>query len=295
MREERILIFGGSGLIGSRAIKLLSSNFKVVAPSHNEVDLTKPKRVLESIENINPAQILYASGFTNIDQAKEKVKDAFDLCCGAVAVITERAAKKRIPFHYLSTEIVFNGRQSKRPYNETDQTDPLSILASLKRLGELITLRESPENSIIRLVVCYSPVNHPKKDLARLALDKLKNGEAFKATTDQILNPTYADDLMGAVGEILKHRGCGIYHTGATDYTTPYEFIRKLARAFKLDENLVLPLSFEEFASTRPEPRPQHEWLDTKKFREDFGEGILHSVDEGIELFRENYQLFSRR
>ena len=291
MGKEKVLVFGGSGLIGSRAVEFLSQEFQVVAPSHQDVDLLKVEQVEEQIDKVKPNQILYASGFTNIDQTKEKIRYAFDLCCGAVVTITEKAAKKNIPFHYLSTEVVFDGRQSKRPYKETDQTNPLSFLATLKRLGEQITLKSSPSNSVIRLVVCYSSANHPKKDLARAALEILRKGETFNATTDQIFNPTFVDDLVAAINTILRNRGCGIYHVGATDYTTPFEFVKKLARTFGLQEQLVLPLSFKEFSKTRSEPRPQYEWLDTSKFVNSFGEGILHSVDEGIALFKKNYRI----
>lgn len=37
--KRKIIVYGGSGLVGSRIVELLSSSFEIIAPSHSEVDL----------------------------------------------------------------------------------------------------------------------------------------------------------------------------------------------------------------------------------------------------------------
>lgn len=289
MKKQKILIYGGSGQIGSKAFELLSRQFEVIAPLHQEVDVTDRKQIRENINQVNPSHILYCVGFTYIDKAPQQIGDSFMLNTGAVHYITEHARKKSLPFFYLSTEVVFDGTKEDAPYTEADQPNPLSINGMTKRLGELVTLDASSKNSVIRLIVCYSAMYKGKTDLARLALSKLMTGQAFTATNDQEINPIYIDHLIAALATILKNRAAGIYHLGATDYTTPYDFTKRLVRKLKLDESKIIPITFAEFSKTRPEPRPQHEWLNVSKFQKDFGRGILHTVDEGIEAFIKVY------
>lgn len=287
--KPKILIFGGSGQIGSRASMLFAKDFSVFTPSHREVDVTNRNQVEEIINQIKPQQILYSAGFTYIDKAPKQIGNSLMLNTGSLHYITDKARRLDIPTHYLSTEVVFDGLKSNSPYTEKDHPNPVSINGMTKRLGELITLDASKNNSVLRLIICYSAKFDKKLDLARFGVSKVIKGETFTSTNDQEINPIYVDYLVEALITILKNKASGIYHLGATDYTTPYDFVRRIVKRTGLDESLVLPTTFAEFSKTRPEKRPQHEWLSTKKFEKDFGKGILKSVEEGIEQFVKNY------
>lgn len=285
--KEKILIYGGSGLVGSRFIELFSDQFEIIAPTHQQVDITKPKDLIENIRQVKPGQILYAAGFTNVDLAEEKVKEAFMLNAGAVRIIAAKAERRKIPVHYLSTDYVFNGEKHDLPYQEVDMADPIpAVYAQSKRQGEIETLAASGRNSILRLIMPYSAVYKRKSDLVRLTISRLQSNEGMIGVVDQKINPIFVDDLVNAMALILKKRGNGVYHLGALDYTTPYDFINRIADKFNLDKNLVSGIKFEDFSKTRPALRPQDSWLDNRKFRSEFGEGVLHSLEEGLEFFK---------
>lgn len=289
LTKPKLLIFGGSGLVGTRAKDLLVKNFEIIAPDHKVVNLEDFNTVNKFINKIKPKQILYTAGFTKYDEAPLKAKEAMILNSGSVLFITHIAAKLKIPFHYLSTEIVFDGTK-KKPYKETDLPNPQSYIGITKRLGELATLNSSKNNSVLRLIICYSPFFSKKTDLARLVVDKLRKEETITITDNQEINPIYVDHLISAIETVMVKHASGIYHLGATDYITPYIFANKIAKIFNLNSSLIKKVSFEIFSKTRPEPRPQHEWLDIGKFTKDFGKGILKSTDEGINEFFNNYK-----
>lgn len=287
-------MLGGSGQIGSVAVRRLSKKFKILAPTHIKLDVTNRDSVEKYIRKNKPDQILYIAGYTNTDGAREETGKAFLLNSGAVLHITRLAAELNIPFHYLSTELVFNGKKTNAPYTEIDIADPLLINGKTKVLGELATLNASKRNSVLRLIMCYSPFYERKMDLARLTVSKLKKGESFSATNDQLVNPIYVKHLVEAISRILEAGDSGIFHLGATDFTTPFEFAKKVARALNLDETLIKPVKFADFSKTRPELRPKDQWLNTKKFRKKFGEGILKSIDESIIEFARDYKRLNK-
>lgn len=286
----KILIFGGSGLVGSRIRELLSLKYQIIAPSHLQVDVADKKQIEQIIKTSKPNYIIYATGLTSVDEAEQYPKLAYLLNVKAPAFIAKLAAKDDVPLLYFSTDAVFDGSKSKKPYLENDPPNPLSEYGKSKLLGEQMVMEAFWKNCIARIIMVYSPEFTKRKRFVQIALEVLKKGEKFYGILDQVVNPIFVDDIVAAVDLLIKSRSHGIYHLGARDYVTNYEFVKKLAKNFNLNENLVTGISLEEFFKGKT-LRTKFCWLDTSKFRDKFGEKILHSVDGGIHLFKKNLDL----
>lgn len=282
----KIALYGVTGLAGSRIWQLLPENFKVISPPHSHLNLQDTSSVKKHIRQTNPDQIIYAAGLTKVDVAELYPKLAFQLNHQAPAKISKFAAARKIPFIYISTDAIFDGRQYDRPYKETDKPNPLSIYGKSKLYGEQAVMSASSSNVIIRTIMLYS-ANYPhKKDFARLTHESLKNHENFTAIADQIINPTFVDDFVKAVAVILEKRAKGIYHVAATDSTTNLGFVKKIAKIFNFKNNLITKTYFDEFFKDKPAPRTKCCWLDTAKFRKEFGRGILRPIDQSLQDFK---------
>lgn len=287
----KVLVFGGSGLIGSRIRQLLRTKYQIIAPSHLQVDVGNKKQIGQIIKTSKPNYIIYATGLSNPDQAEQYPKLAYLLNAQAPAFIAKFAASIGVPILYFSTDAVFDGSKSNKSYLEDDKTHPLSEYGKSKLLGEQMVMNVSERNCIARIIMVYSHKFTKRKRFVQIALETLRKGEKFYGIVDQIINPIYVDDVVAAVDLLLESRSYGIYHLGARDYVTNYKFVKKLAKIFNLNENLVTGISFEEFSKEKYAPRTKFCWLDTLKFRKKFGDSILHSIDEGIHLFKNNLDL----
>ena len=217
-------------------------------------------------------------------------KLAFESNAEIVEDICNYAVKKKIPVTYISTDAVFDGSQFDRPYNETDKPNPLSVYGQSKLKGEKAVLASSKNNCVVRTIMVYSADFPHKQDFARLAYWSLKNQENFEAIPDQIINPTFVDDLVYALATILEKKAKGIYHVAATDYTTNFGFVLKIAKIFKFNEKLITKFYFDDFFKGKPAPRTKCCWLDTTKFRKEFGRGILHTIDESLKEFKKQIE-----
>lgn len=285
-KRQKILVYGISGLLGSRINQLLKGKFKIVAPPHSHLNLLDQRKVEKNINDVMPDQIIYAAGLTKVDFCQLHKREAFALNFTAAKTIAQKAAFLGIPVCYISTDAVFDGTNSKRPYKENDKTNPISVYGKSKLAGEMAVLETSPQNSVIRAIMLYSSSFPHKKDFVRLAYESLKNGDKFIAIEDQIINPTLVDDLVWAIDKILERRANGIYHIGATDYTTNFGFVEKIAKTFKFNKNLIVGEKFDKFFKDKPAPRTKFCWLDTSKFQKEFGKNIIHTLDDGIAIFK---------
>lgn len=284
---NKIIVFGGSGLVGSRFVDLFKDVVEIISPTHDEVDVTDESAVSNYIKQINPEQILYAAGFTNVDLAEDEQEMCIASNAKAPAYIISAIENLDTSFYYLSTDYVFDGKKSDVPYKEDDTAEPVdAIYAKSKKMGEEITLSQD-KNCVIRLIMPFSAKYEAKMDLARLIVSKLQKGENLVGIVDQKVNPIFVDDLVQGIFLIMNDKKTSIYHLGAKDYTTPYEYMCKIARVFGLDESLITKTSFEEFAKTRKARRPQNSWLDTSKFQNEFGPEKLHTIDEELLMFKD--------
>lgn len=287
----KILIFGGSGLVGSRTRQLLGSRYQIIAPSHQEIDVTNRKQIEQIIKRSKPHYIIYAAGLTSVDEAERHPKLAYLLNAKVPALIAKFAGSMDIPILYFSSDAVFDGTKSNKPYLEDEKTHPLSEYGKSKLLGEQMVMDASNKNCIARIIMVYSHYFYKRKRFIQIALDTLKKGEKFYGLIDQVVNPIYVDDVVWAIDALLESRSFGIYHLGSKDNVTNYEFLKELARTFTLNENLVEGISFEVFFKGKNALRTKFCWLDTLKFRKKFGENILHSTTEGLRLFKKNLNL----
>ncbi len=290
-KVKTILLYGGSGLVGSRINEMLGEEFKIVAPLHKDVDVTDKTQVKKNIHKVKPDYIIYAAGLVKVDKAEENPKEAFLLNSEAISYICDFAKNMGVPVCYFSTDAVFDGKQNERPYTETDKPNPESIYGKSKQVGELAVLEASNSNLVLRIIMVYSSNFPKKKDFPRVVVEALKNKEKLAGITDQVVNPIYVDTVVRALKTLLAKGATGIYHLGATDYVSNFEFAQQIARTFDLDAGLIYRISFDEFFKGKLAKRGQYCWLDTSKFIKEFGRGVLHSTDEELILFKKMLKL----
>lgn len=287
--KKKIIVYGGSGLVGSRIVQILSHFYNIIAPTRSEIDITKKQDIEYHINKHSPNIIIYAAGLTSVDACEKYPDQATLLNAKTPGHIAKFADSLNIPVVYFSTDAVFDGTNDKHPYLENDKPNPISVYGKSKLQGEESVLSRASRHLIIRLITVYSSYFRKKLDPARRILEGLRKKENVYGITDQIINPVFVDDVVNSLNLMFKKNVKGIYHLGATDFVTNYEFAKKIAHQFNLDDSLVLPIELEEFFKNAPAKRTHYCWLNTEKFTKEFGDKTLHTVDEGITLFKQNW------
>lgn len=285
---KKILLFGGSGLVGSGIKQFLFNRYQIIAPSHEDLDVTNNKNFDEILYNTQPDNIIYAVGLASIDKAQEEPELAYLLNAHSPSFIAKKAALLGIPFLYISTNAVFEGAKESGSYNEYDKTNPISIYGLSKVKGEEMVMDASDKNCVVRLIMPYSTFPSKRMDFVRLSLETLKKGQSIHGIVDQIINPAFIDNIAEAVDALIKIGARGVYHVAATDYVTNLEFINKLAGIFNLNIDLIKEISFDEFFKNKRAPRNKNCWLNILKFKKEISKNILVSVEKNLKLFHDS-------
>jgi dTDP-4-dehydrorhamnose reductase len=285
-RRPQVLVLGGSGLVGSRFVELTGERFDLEAPPHAALDVLDG-HALATFLRASPAEVvLNATARADVDSSEAERGDLGGsvyrmnaLVPGQLAELCGATGKHLV---HLSTDYVFDGQQENRPYVETDPPNPLSWYAETKHQGELRVQATGLGASVVRVEMPFSPLGHHKLDFARLCASRLRTATEVVAVEDQRVTPVFLDDCVEALARIIERRPPGLMHVASADWTTPFDFARRIASELSLDHRLIRRERFERFATFRPAPRPRHSWLDIHGFEQAIGREVLRPVDDQV-------------
>lgn len=289
----KVLVTGGSGLLGSKIIEIFSK-FEIIATYNansldidnvvaKSLDIRNEKEVFSLIKNFEPSFIIHTAALTNVDECEKYPDKAWEINVKGTENIAKSASQIGAKVVYISTDYVFDG--TKGLYTENDSPNPINYYGKTKLEGEL-KIKEFCENyAICRLSSLYGWNTTTKKlNFATWIVEKLRKNEIAKLFTDQYTTPTFADNAARACMEIIERDKSGVYHIASKECMSRYEFGIKSAEIFRLNKSLIESINSENL--NLPAKRPKRCCLDTNKAERELQTKLL-TVKEALMEMKE--------
>jgi dTDP-4-dehydrorhamnose reductase len=259
------------------------------APNHAELDVLNADALKTFLRQTEPEVVLNLAAWADVDAAEAERGDlngrVYALNAAHPARLASLCGELGAYLLHVSTDYVFDGTRADRPYREDDATNPLGWYATTKHLGERHVLDSGAQASVVRIEMPFTARAHPRTDLARICLNRLRAGQVIVGVEDQRITPVFLDDVARALQLIARERVTGIVHVAAADWTTPYRFARSIAQRLGLNSDLVQPEQFEIFTAKRAARRPQHSWLNVSLFADMFGPDVLRPPEAELDAW----------
>ena len=288
-RRDRVVVFGGSGFVGSRVRELWDAEFELLAPTHAELNVLDMRAVGAFLDAAQPAVMLNLAAGAHVDAAEAERGHhhgtVYTLNADFPGRLAAVCGERDIYLVHISTDYVFDGTQAARAYREEDPPNPLSWYGETKLAGERLVQEAHPGACVARIEMPFSGRAHARSDFARTCLRRLEAGEAIAGVTDQRITPVFLDDAIHALRRLVAERYAGLIHVAATNWTTPYDYAHAIAGRLGLDTDMVQPTTFEAFSATRPAPRPKYSWLEVTRFTDQFGPNVLRPFEAGLDAW----------
>ena len=259
---ERILLLGGSGILGSEVLShLQSENFDYVAPTSTDIDITNKDQLLRVISEFNPVWIINCAAWTNVDGAESSFEEARELNAIAVENIGIAADLFECKVIHISTDYVFDG-DSSEPYLETSRVQPLNKYGESKLQGENALMAVLPSAYVIRTSWLYGTSG---KNFVKTIAGKALRSEEARVVDDQVGSPTSARDLATGIISILKIQPePGIYNYSNLGSCSWFELAQKIYETVGADNGLVHPISSGSLSFIAK--RPKYSLLSKEKW-----------------------------
>lgn len=267
----KIIVTGLTGLVGSRVTDLLKDKYEFINFSTSVgLDVRNKEGVFSFFKSSQAPVVIHFAGKTNVDGCeKDKEGDLEILKLGEdeqeqefklkktawsanvfgtknVANACEETGRKLI---YISTDFVFDGKKED-PYEESDPSNPVNWYGRTKLEGERIVQSIRSPWTIIRISFPYR-ASFKKLDFVRLLIDRLSKGEHLNLVSDQIITPTFIDDLAPVFDLFIKENMSGVFHATGSESLTPFEISQKIVQIYGFDKNLIKKITREDFFKDR--------------------------------------------
>jgi dTDP-4-dehydrorhamnose reductase len=256
----KVLIVGAAGQLGQVMTARLRADYDVIAWSRADMDLTRHRDVRDAALALAPGAIINCSGYNRVDQAEDDQVVALDINAMVVGTLARAAAALDAVFMHYSTDFVFAGTAST-PYTELDATDPRSVYAQSKLVGEWLAA-DAPRHYVLRVESLFGGANR-KSSIDRI-IESVSAGRPAPVFVDRVVSPSFVTDVAEASAHLLTARPeSGLYHCVNSGHATWFEVGQEIVGRLGGSEASLQPVSVRDVKLRAA--RPQFAALDNGK------------------------------
>ncbi len=257
----KVLLLGGSGMLGSSLRATCPGEVSLSAPGHAALDVMADDDLARALDAERPDWVINCVAYTAVDAAESDEPRAWSLNAFLPEVLGGLAAMRGVRVLHVSTDYVFGAAASgsnvgTRPWREDDPCAPVSVYGRTKLLGERELIASGAEHVIVRTAWLFGD---PGRNFPRTMWERAQLGLPSRVVDDQRGAPTSALDLAGWCWALLRADARGIVHAsnaGEASWADVAEYVYAAAgRA-----GMVTRVSSDEYET--PAPRPRYSVLD---------------------------------
>jgi dTDP-4-dehydrorhamnose reductase len=253
---ERILLLGGRGQLGTE-FRTVFADHALIAPSHEDVDVTDFDSVLAALERHKPSLLINATAYHHVERCESFPERAFAVNAHAVDRLAAACALAGIAFATFSTDYVFDGT-STAPYHESDRPNPLNAYGASKLAGEQLTRRHGSAHFIIRTSGLYGqkPSSVKGYTFVDRILEQARKGEKLRVVDDLVFSPSFAADVAAGFRRVVETGVFGTYHITNSGETSWFAFANEALAQAGLESKIEAISSAEHRGVNRPPYSP---------------------------------------
>lgn len=244
--DEKILLLGSTGKMGTALLDVLSDEYVVEGKNTAHFDASDHAQVRDVIETCKPDIVINAVAFLGIDPCEKNTQKAFQLNALYPKLLAELSEKHKYLLIHFSTDAVFDN--DKRDfYLESDIPCPLNMYGSTKYNGDWFIQILAKSFYIIRISVLFGETQKQTQFVEKM-LARVKKGEKrLRISHDIISSPTYSRDVAMEVKRIIKEKyPYGIYHVANDGKASLCDLMKEIVNKLGL-EVIVDAASYKDF------------------------------------------------
>lgn len=293
------MIAGDSGLLGqamvqeiaaeksNRVLGISSSPFQPTpfcrpiegAYEHQVADILKEReRISELIKAFDPEVVVNCIALIRLEDCEKDPEQAEQLNRKFPEMLAKETHAQGRGLIHISTDQVFDGLKNT-PYGEEDPTHPLHEYGKSKLEGERSVLKYHPDALVVRTNIVGFRDRPGRPTFVEWLWKGLREKASLNLFEDYITSPIHVRLFSERVRLAYGHRLKGIFHMGARDAASKYQFGERLAHVCGFDFSNVKRASLH--TSGLLPPRPPYLALDESEIECRLGSS-QPSIDDTI-------------
>ena len=259
----KILLTGASGQLGRALAQPLKRMGELTAPGRDALDLADGKTLKDALEAVQPALIVNAAAYTDVDRVETEMRQAYLVNAAAPEIMARWAAARGVPLLHVSSDYVYSGA-GDAPHDEGEAPAPLNAYGASKLAGDEAIAQSGAPYLILRTSWLYDATG---RNFLTSILHAARTREELRVVDDQVGAPTPSALVAAVAMEILQAgdpretfaTSGGVVHAAAAGETSRHDFARAIVdglrkRGCDLAAQRVVPVSSAEAPAAAKRP-----------------------------------------
>ena len=290
--RRTLLVTGASGFLGWHICRAAVTAWNVVGAycAHEtlidgvvmqRLDLCSPD-LRDALDELAPDAVIHAAAFPHPNACEQAPEQSEAINLKATRALAEYCCACGIPLVYTSTDLVFDGLHA--PYEEDDETCPVSIYGRHKAEAERAVLALAPLGVVCRMPLMFGDRDGAPASFMAPWIDALRRCAPLSLFVDEFRTPVSGIVAAQGLLRALASGVTGVLHLGGQERISRYEFGMKLADVFGLSPATIRPARLAEvqMAAARP---PDVSLDSSRAFALGYAPG---TIDDQLEAVRRN-------
>ncbi len=250
-----ILLFGGSGLLGSHLFNFFYERniFSVKLGYRNncdkKVNLGNVDEVFSAIKKYKPSTIINCAANVDVDACNSNLKKALEKNYFYVKNIVDSLQKSKAhpQFVHISTDQLYNNKNNLSS-NKENQININNNYSISKYLGEKYASKYS-RSLILRTNFFGKSLLKHRKSYSDWIIENIKDNKKIYVNRNIYFNPLHISTLCEIINKLIINRVYGIYNVASKDGISKYKFALRIVNKFFLNKKFIL---FRDKLNNRP-------------------------------------------
>ncbi len=248
---KKVLIIGGSGLLGSALVNMFEDAYvtynstKINIENSFKLDISDIDSLKFLLEKIEPETIIVTAALTDVDKCEIHPELAYKINRDPFPTIISYLRGRSGRLIQVSTDYVFSGEKGN--YREEDERNPLNVYGRSKMEAEDLIIASDINYTIIRTSGIFGANRSTgKTNFFTWIYNNLREKREINLVTDQYYSPALNMILARAIEEIYDREINGIIHFSSLDFVSRFDFGNIIAEIFDLDRKSIKPVKMED-------------------------------------------------
>ena len=222
---KKLLITGASGFVGCRVVARWRNEYKILAPTHTELDITDRASVDSYFLQHTPDVVVHLAALSNTGYCEQNPDESYCVNVEGAANIARGAALCGARMVLFSSDQVYNGNVESGLLNEDVRVAPENVYGRHKLEAEERVLYFNPNSVVLRATWMYDREREGMPSHANFVLNiakAIKERVPIVFPVREYRGITWVREVVEFLPQTFSLPS-GVYNYGAENDTNTYE------------------------------------------------------------------------